>query len=661
MTDIESKTPPMVTVNILSYNSRDTLLFVLEQFTASAFADLEIIVVDNASTDGSCEAVRALYPAVKVIQLEKNIGIAGWNTGFKEASGKYVLVLDHDSFPKDDAIQKAVRCLENDSSIGLIAFKVINYYDNSISQSLEYERLVDKKDLSGTSVKRFVGGGAMIRRELIEKIGGYSETMFLYGFEADYAMKIITAGYTLKYFSDIAVFHKVGPYSKAKTKNVIYFTVRNHMWLFWKYSPWYLTLLKSLYIVALYSFKAFCSGNFGVFLRAMKDGMIGKPDEFRNKHIVKTQTMDSMLKYLSHYLGGKSGIGEIQPRVLFIYDIYRSFIHRDADIFERHFRVTKVKWAWSRNFRGLLFLFQMVREIHKAEVIVVWFTLLDSVFVTLFARLFGRKTIYFIGGHEVEEIREYGYGSMLKPWYRRLLPLSFRYGDRIVVPSQCCMEHLRRYAPGDNAVVVPHGFDPAEITVAPKKKQVVTVAPVVMDRLFLKGIIPFVRVANILPQYRFLIIGEIEETARSVVEKESVHGNVILMGEMPFQKVKEILAESRIYCQFSYHESFGCALAEAMLAGCIPVAVNRGAMPDVLGDVGFLVEFDNAAAAAGIIANQMENPTNPAIFRDHVIHNFHIARREKALLDVTCAIAGTKGALSTGNVKGDVEGSSCLR
>lgn len=331
----------------------------------------------------------------------------------------------------------------------------------------------------------------------------------------------------------------------------------------------------------------------------------------------------------------------MSPRVLFIYDMYRSFIHRDAEIFERHFRVTKVKWGWSRNVKGVLFLCRMVREIHRAELIVVWFTLLDSVFVTLFARLFGRKTIYFIGGHEVEEIREYGYGSMLRPWYRRLLPFSFRYCDRLVVPSRCSLEHLRRYAPGENAAVVPHGFDPAEITVAPKIKQVATVAPVVMDRLFLKGIIPFVRVANELPQYRFLIIGEVEETARRAVEKESLHGNVVLTGGLPFHRVKEILAESRIYCQLSYHESFGCALAEAMLAGCIPVAANRGAMPEVMGDVGFLVEFNDVAASARVIATQMEkSEDDAAVFRDHIMDNFHIARRERALIELASSVLG---------------------
>jgi len=331
-------------------------------------------------------------------------------------------------------------------------------------------------------------------------------------------------------------------------------------------------------------------------------------------------------------------------RILFIYDNYSAFIDRDAKIFERHFQVTKVKWAWSNNIRGILFLCWMLREIYKSELIIVWFTLLDSVFVTLFAKLFGRKTLYFIGGHEVEEIKEYGYGSMLRHMYRHLLPISFRYADRIIVPSKCTLKHLLRYTHGDNAIVLAHGFDPDEIKIGTKKKQAVTVAPVVMARLFLKGIIPFVKVANLLPQYRFLIIGEIEEGAKRVVEKECLSGNVILTGRIPFGKVKEILAESKIYCQFSYHESFCCALAEAMLAGCIPIATNRGAMPDVVGNVGFLVAFDDAVNSSRIIAAQMENQeANPAVFREHVIRNFHIARREKALLEAVNAIMRGKG------------------
>lgn len=326
----------------------------------------------------------------------------------------------------------------------------------------------------------------------------------------------------------------------------------------------------------------------------------------------------------------------MNKRMLFIYDIPRSFIHRDVEIFERHFHVYEIRWSWTRNLKGLLFLIRIAREIRNADVVVVWFTLLDSVFVALLARLFRTRTIFFIGGHEVEDIREYGYGAMLHPLYRLLLPISFRLADRIIVPSRCSLEHLRRYSSCKNAAIIFHGFDPEKIIISKKLQQAVTVAPIVTDRLYLKGVFPFVEVANLLPMYRFLIIGEIQDEARRLVEEKSQYGNLVLTGSLPFSKVGEILADSRVYCQLSYHESFGCALAEAMLAGCFPVATNCGAMPEVIENVVPLVPFNNARVAALLVAAAMENPSyDPLRYRAHISTNFHISQREKKLIALT--------------------------
>lgn len=293
---------PLVTVNILSYNARETLLFVLEQLVASPFTDREIIVVDNASSDGSCEVVRRSHPDVRLIPLDKNIGIAGWNAGFREARGRYILVLDHDSFPAEGAIDKAIRCFERDDSLGLVAFRIVNHYDNSAGQSAEYDRLVKGDASRGVPVKRFVGGGAMIRRELLDAVGGYSETLFLYGFEADYAMRVIAAGYAVKYFPDLVAFHKVEPFSDAKVGNIIYYTVRNHLWMFWKYSPPGMALLKTVHLSGTFLVKAVRTGNIGVFAKAVRDGFLNKPTEFREKLVVHTQTLGYLLK---RYFGEK--------------------------------------------------------------------------------------------------------------------------------------------------------------------------------------------------------------------------------------------------------------------------------------------------------------------------------------------------------------------
>jgi len=97
---------PLVTVNILSYNRKDELRNTLTKVFAQDYKNIEVIVVDNASSDGSSEMVKNEFPSVQLIQMEKNIGIAGWNEGFKIAKGDYVLVLDDDSYPEEQSIQK---------------------------------------------------------------------------------------------------------------------------------------------------------------------------------------------------------------------------------------------------------------------------------------------------------------------------------------------------------------------------------------------------------------------------------------------------------------------------------------------------------------------------------------------------------------------------
>ena len=93
---------PLVTVNILSYNRKDELRNTLTKVYEQDYKNIEVIVVDNASNDGSSEMVIKEFPNAQLIQLEKNIGIAGWNEGFKVAKGEYILVLDDDSYPPQE-------------------------------------------------------------------------------------------------------------------------------------------------------------------------------------------------------------------------------------------------------------------------------------------------------------------------------------------------------------------------------------------------------------------------------------------------------------------------------------------------------------------------------------------------------------------------------
>src|SRR4051794_9922894 len=106
-----AKDLPTVTVVFLVYNRREELHESLQQMTKKSDYPAElvdVIVVDNASDDGSSAMVEAEFPEVRLIRREVNAGISGWNDGFRVASGEYVLALDDDCYLPGDGLRRAV-------------------------------------------------------------------------------------------------------------------------------------------------------------------------------------------------------------------------------------------------------------------------------------------------------------------------------------------------------------------------------------------------------------------------------------------------------------------------------------------------------------------------------------------------------------------------
>jgi glycosyltransferase involved in cell wall biosynthesis len=105
---------------------------------------------------------------------------------------------------------------------------------------------------------------------------------------------------------------------------------------------------------------------------------------------------------------------------------------------------------------------------------------------------------------------------------------------------------------------------------------------------FLKGIDTFVAVARLLPEIPFCIAGFNQQ--RLAFLQKDFPVNVKVVGNIDHNQLSEFYLRTKIYCQFSRSESFGIALTEAMLHGCIPVVTNEGGMPEVVGDNGFIIK-----------------------------------------------------------------------
>ncbi len=120
-----SKTPPSLSIIILSYNVKQLLLDCLASVYAHAGSDWQIIVVDNASSDGSAEAVEVKFPKVNVIRSNTNLGFsAGNNLGIKRAVGDYILFLNDDTKITGDAITESLKYLKDHNDVGALTCKV---------------------------------------------------------------------------------------------------------------------------------------------------------------------------------------------------------------------------------------------------------------------------------------------------------------------------------------------------------------------------------------------------------------------------------------------------------------------------------------------------------------------------------------------------------
>ncbi|MBV4428305.1 glycosyltransferase family 2 protein [Clostridium tyrobutyricum] len=229
---------PLVSIVTICWNRKKDILESLKGIFEIEYDNFEVIVVDNYSTDGTVESIENEFPEVKLIKMFKNIGIEAYNIGFKNARGKYIVILDDDSFPNKYAVERMIDKFENDEKLGMVAFDVRNYYNYDQVKSTEKQDM-SKTDTAAKSkeyLMAFNGAGAGVRRELLESAGFYPEEFFLYWNEQDTAFRILNMDYKIEFFSDVISYHKYSPKNRSSWRAPYYYT-RNAFWLIWKNYP----------------------------------------------------------------------------------------------------------------------------------------------------------------------------------------------------------------------------------------------------------------------------------------------------------------------------------------------------------------------------------------------------------------------------------------
>ena len=198
-----------VTVVIATRNRRPELIRSLRQLRALSPAP-PVVVVDNGSTDGTAQAVRAHFTGVTVLALPRNYGASARNLGVLVARTPYVAFSDDDSWWGPGALERAAMILDNYPRLGLVTARTaVGPLERSdpMTALLQHSPLPRPADSPGPSVLGFLACSAVLRRRAFCEVGGFSSVLFFVGEERLLCYDLATAGWDRAYLHDVVAHH----------------------------------------------------------------------------------------------------------------------------------------------------------------------------------------------------------------------------------------------------------------------------------------------------------------------------------------------------------------------------------------------------------------------------------------------------------------------
>ena len=212
---METSLQPNLSVIIVNYNTSDFLVRCLNSVVSQSDRNIEVIVVDNASQDGSQDVIRKTFPWVKLMANDRNLGFAQANNqALSVCKGEYVHFLNPDTELGHSAFMAMVEFMESFPEVGLAGTRILNP-DGSVQLSVDKRYPGEKyakgelKGLKGDLA--WVSGASMIaRRGIVDNLGGFDEKFFLYGEEQDLCLRLRKAGWIVGYIPDATVIHWEG-------------------------------------------------------------------------------------------------------------------------------------------------------------------------------------------------------------------------------------------------------------------------------------------------------------------------------------------------------------------------------------------------------------------------------------------------------------------
>ena len=319
-------------------------------------------------------------------------------------------------------------------------------------------------------------------------------------------------------------------------------------------------------------------------------------------------------------------------RILYVHSRPASFVAIDRDILAERYEIEDLyqPGRWPNPVK-------VVGGVLRADLVFGWFASWHTFFPITLAWLLRKPSVMIVGGFDTANMPDIGYGYQQGGIRRAASRWIMRRARRLATNSEYSLSEIERNTPipPERVRVIHHGVpDSFGAEPGPKEREALTVGAIDRTTLVQKGQLPFVEAARLVPGVRFTFAGKwLDE---SVEELRARAGeNVEFTGWLSDEDLHAAYRRAAVYVQASRHEGFGLAVAEAMLAGCVPVVMNVTAMPEVVGDAGVLIESQEPDQVADGVRRALElGPDAARRARERILTAFPMERRREGILQV---------------------------
>lgn len=269
----------VVSIVLVNYNGAEVVLNCLRSLLQFLHTiPYEIIVVDNASTDGSATLISDNFPTVQLLKQIENRGFgAGNNVGAKQAKGEFLFFLNTDTLLTSDVLPPLVTLMKERPEVGIIGTKLLNE-DGSLQLSIaseisivgeyktlkqlrqvsteKYRETIEQKFAQTQTVDIVIGAAFFMRKSLFEVLDGFDETFFMYFEESDLCQRARDRGWQVLYTPEVAIIH-LGGYSVGKVSDRMRLEYRrSQLYYYQKHRPLWEQVVLRVYLIVKFTIAA---------------------------------------------------------------------------------------------------------------------------------------------------------------------------------------------------------------------------------------------------------------------------------------------------------------------------------------------------------------------------------------------------------------------